>query len=130
MREATVVSWLNFEVFFTREFLFKIKKASSPICLACEDNISESTEHLIIFCSFYKQIREHFLKELLQTNTYLNNISLSATELCILLLDPLSEHLPAGVRDGWQSVSYAYQIGRNLCYKIYTKREKFYNNNI
>ena len=42
--KATPVSWIYCGVYFTREFMFKMKKAKSPFCV-CNNEITENLQH-------------------------------------------------------------------------------------
>ena len=42
------------------------------------------------------------------------------------MLDPLSSKLPKELTDNWSSVSDAYELGRQFCYRMHMKREKIY----
>ena len=77
VRKATIVNWMLLGVYFTREFLFKMKKAKSPLCLACSNEtngINETLNHLLLHCTHYIKVREKFIPKYIQHNIQLSEI--------------------------------------------------------
>ena len=127
VRQATIVSWMLLGVYFTREFLFKMQKISSPLCLGCNANVNETLEHLLLHCDHYQNIREGNLPRYLQENKNISEILDSEDSIVQCILDPLSTNLPVIVQTGWDSPKEAYSISRKFCSSLHRKREKLYN---
>ena len=68
VRQTTVVNWMLLGVYFTREFLYKMKKVKSPECLGCSNQTNESIY-------FYTVITTRRYRK----NTYLNTYSKTIT---------------------------------------------------
>ena len=60
VRQATVQHWMMVGVYYTRTFLFKMKKVSTALCFGCNTQ-NEDLNHLILQCSFLSAIREKYL---------------------------------------------------------------------
>ena len=127
VRQATIVSWMLLGVYFTREFLFKVQKISSPLCLGCNANVNETLEHLLLHCDHYQNIREGNLPRYLQENKNISEILDSEDSIVQCILDPLSTNLPVIVQTGWDSPKEAYSISKKICSSLHRKREKLYN---
>ena len=127
VRQATIVSWMLLGVYFTREFLFKMKKVSSPLCLGCTSNENESIEHLLLHCEYYKKIREENLPKYLHENKKISEILTNEDLIVQCILDPLSANLPSIVTTGWTSPKEAYAISRKFCSSLHRKRDKLYS---
>ena len=124
-KHATVVSWMYCGSYLTRELMFKMKKIKSPTC-ACNQAVNENLNHFILHCKLYDSIRQQFLPKFLLSNTKISEIMNSENNLIISMLDPLSSKLPKELTDNWSSVSDAYELGRQFCYRMHMKREKIY----
>ena len=124
VRQATIVNWMLLGVYFTRELLFKMKKAKSPLCLACSNETNETLNHLLLHCTHYNKVRKKYIPKYIQQNSQLSEI-LDNEEMSIQsILDPLSSNLPECVRMGWVSPKEVYSISRQFCYNIHNMREK------
>jgi hypothetical protein len=126
VRQATVVNWMLLGVYFTREFLHKMKKASSPICSGCPSQVNETLKHLLLHCEYYQKIRESYLPKYIQQNSQLSEIFSNEDLIVQTILDPLSSNLPDSVREGWESAKTVYCLSRQFCYSIHKRREKLY----
>ena len=69
VRHNTVVNWMLLGVYFTREKLYKMKKAKSPYCLGCGETEKEDLPHILLQCVHYKSIREVFIPKFVLMNT-------------------------------------------------------------
>ena len=129
VRQATIVNWMLLGVYFTREFLFKMKKTKSPSCFACSKETNEEIEtlnHLLLHCSHYNKVREKYVPQYIQQNSRLSEILDDEEMIIQSILDPLSSNLPESVRLAWVSPKEVYSISRNFCYNIHNMREKVY----
>ena len=126
VKEATPSSWMYSGVYFTREFMYKMKKTKSPNC-ACEMNVIESLPHFLLECNLYQSVREQYLPKYLMMNKNVTSICDSKKQIIICILDPLSSKLPDCVTSAWSSVRDVYQLSRKFTYRMHLKREKIYN---
>ena len=124
VREATVVNWMIMGVYFTRELLYKMKKADSPNCLGCGNVKSETLTHFLIHCTHYDQIRETFLPKLILLNTQVGEILDNENYLMLSIIDPLSSKLPETFVKKWTSPKSAYDLSFKFCSNMHRKREK------
>ena len=125
VKEATPVSWMYCGVYFTRELMFKMKKAKSPSCI-CNSEISENLQHFIFHCVIYQSIREQYIPKYLEMNSNLLSICDDEDLLLISILDPLSSKLPEVVSRNWSSVHEVYKLSRKFILRMHLKREKMY----
>ena len=125
-KEATVVSWMYCGVFFTREFLYNIKKVKSPQCV-CECDVFETLAHFLLHCKMYDSIREEYIPKYVENNPNIVELVNDENLLLISILDPISSKLPTSVTKNWTSIKSIYEISRKFCYRMYLKREKIYN---
>ena len=125
VREATPVSWMYCGVYFTREFMYKMKKVKSPAC-ACGTGTTENLPHFLFHCVLYSSIREQYLPEYFTMNKNIVSICDDEHLLIISILDPLSSKLPEIVTTNWNSVREVYQLSRKFIYRMHLKREKIY----
>ena len=58
LKKATIVNWVIMGVYFTTEFLQKMKKVKSPLCLGCPNQINETLNHILLHCGYYKIIHQ------------------------------------------------------------------------
>ena len=126
VRKATIVSWMILGVYFSRELLHKMKKAKSDLCLACNEDKLENLNHILLYCSYYSEIRENYLPQFITRNKKLSEILDSEDMLILSVLDPLSSKLPESVTKNWDSANEAYKMSREFCWNIHKKREIFY----
>ena len=126
VKQATVVNWMTLGVYFTRELLHKMKKIKTPACFGCIDGEVENLEHLILHCSFYSDIREKYLPQLVLENSHIGALLNNEDMMILSILDPLSSKLPEVVTKNLTSPNKAYQIARQFCYNLHQKREKLY----
>ena len=127
-KEATVVSWLFCNTFFTRELLHKMRKIESPNCV-CEKAVPETVLHFLLHCPLYDHIRQQYIPSYIQMNNKVLEIANNETLLIISILDPLSSKLPNQIIKNWSSVSQVYELSRKFCYRMFLKREKIYKEN-
>ena len=98
VRQTTVVNWMLLGVYFTREFLYKMKKVKSPECLGCSNQTNETLKHILLHCEHYKNIQEEYLPKYILNNKHISE-TLSDEDLVIqFILDPLSSNLHETVR--------------------------------
>ena len=126
VRQATVQHWMLVGVYYTRAFLFKMKKISSALCLGCKTE-NEDLNHLILHCTFFATIRDNYLPKYLLQNNRLSDILGNEDQIIQTILDPLSEHISENIRNNWNSVKTVYEISRQFCYDLHRKREKLYS---
>ena len=126
VKQATVVNWMMLGVYFTRELLYKMKKAKSPNCLGCGDNESESLNHFLLHCSYYQNIRQTYLPQYILQNKSISEIFQNEDQMILSILDPLSSKLPGNVTKNWLSPNSAYKLSRQFCYNMHRKRDKLY----
>ena len=126
VKEATPVSWMYTGVYFTQEYLFKMKKVNSPAC-ACDGFIIENLPHFVLHCKLYRTIREEYIPKYILLNKNIPTICDSATLLLIFNLDPLSAKLPEMVTTNWSSVQDVYKLSRKFIFRMHLKRENFYS---
>ena len=126
VRQAAIVNWMLLGVYFTREFLHKMNKVKSPICLGCSNQVNETLSHLLLHCEYYKKIHEEYLPKFLQQNCQLGEIFTNEDVLIQTILDPLSSNLPETVRQGWVSAKAVYCLSRQFCSSLHKMREKLY----
>ena len=126
VRKATIVNWMVMGVYFTRELLFAMKKTMSSLCLGCDENVNENLTHFLLYCSFYKDIRENFLPKFIEINLKISNIIEDERMIMLSILDPLHSELPVEISRNWQSSNKAYELSRSFCYNMHMKREKMY----
>ena len=88
--------------------------------------MNENLNHFILHCKLYDNIRQQFVPKFLLSNTKISEIMNNENNLIISMLDPLSSKLPKELTDNWSSVSDAYELGRQFCYRMHMKREKIY----
>ena len=93
VKEATPVSWMYCGVYFTREFMFKMKKTKSPSCV-CDNETTENLQHFIFHCVLYQSIREQYIPKYVEMNSNVLSICNDEKMLLISILDPLSSKLP------------------------------------
>ena len=127
-KEATIVSWLFCNTFFTRELLHKMRKIDSPNCI-CENSVPETVIHFLLHCSLYDHIRQQYIPNYIQMNNKVLEIANDETLLVISILDPLSSKLPEQIIKNWSSVSQVYEVSRKFCYRMFLMREKIYKEN-
>ena len=127
-KEATVVSWMYSNTFFTRELLYKMRKSKSPNC-ACEKSVPETVSHFLLHCPLYDHIRQQYIPTYVEMNSQVLEILNNEHLLLISILDPLSSKLPDELVKNWSSVSKVYELSRKFCYRMYLKREKVYKDN-
>ena len=123
VKKTTIVSWMGLGIFKTRENLHKMKLVKSDKCLACEKNETENLPHLLLYCDYFKHIREEYLPKLALLNKHFSSIVNNEKMLILSILNPESEMLPAEARLYCET---AFDMSRSFCYNIYKKREKFY----
>ena len=98
IKKASVVNWMQLDVYKTREKLLQIRK-----------------------------IRQTVLLKLFLANPNLTQIIDDVKMKTTLILDPKSKLLPQAVTDNWTLTTHdVYSICREMCYNIHKKREKFY----
>ena len=125
VKEATPVSWMYSGVYFTREFMFKMRKIKSPFC-ACDTKTTENLQHFIFHCDMYQNIREQYIPKYVQMNSDVLSICDDEKLLLISILDPLSSKLPDIITRNWSSVHDVYKLSRKFIYRMHLKREKIY----
>ena len=123
--EATVVSWMYCGVYFTREFMFEMKKVKSPKC-ACDNETSENLSHFILHCQLYETIRNQYIPKYVEMNRNIMQLIDDEKMLLISIFDPLSTKLPNTITRNWSSVTGVYNLSRKFCYRMHKKREKVY----
>ena len=126
VRAATIVNWMVMGVYFTRELLFSMKKVETPKCLGCSENVDENLTHFLLYCSYYKEVRESYLPRFVENNKKISEILENETLIMLSILDPLHSKLPESISRGWQSGKIAYEISRKFCFNMHMKREKLY----
>ena len=126
MRQAAIVNWMLLGVYFTREFLHKMKKVKSPICLGCPNQVDETLNHILLHCEYFQKIHEEYLAKFLLQNCQLGEILTNEDLIIQTILDPLSSNLPDSVRKGWVSAKAVYCLARQFCYSLHNMREKLY----
>ena len=109
VRQATIVNWMLHGVYFTRKFVFKMKKAKSPLCLACSNETNETLNHLLLHCTHYNKVREKYIPKYIQQNSQLSDI-----------LDNEETIKPTRV------CNEVYSISRQFCYNIHNMIEKVF----
>ena len=123
--EATVVCWMYCGVYFTREFMFNMKKIKSPKC-ACDNETIENLSHFILHCQMYDDIRNQYLPKYIEMNRNVIQVADNETMLMLSILDPLSSKLPENITSNWSSVVGVYNLSRKFCYIMHLKRDKIY----
>ena len=126
VRQATVQHWMMVGVYYTRTFLFKMKKVSTALCFGCNTQ-NEDLNHLILHCPYFSAVREKYLPQYLLQNNYLCDILDKEDEIIQTILDPLSSNLSDNIRNNWNSAKTVYGISRQFCYDLHRKREKLYS---
>ena len=94
VKQAAVVNWMILGVYFTQEFLHKMKKIKSPLCLGCEGGEIENLNHIILHCGHYQTIREAYLPEHFAQNKCISEVLDVEENIILSILDPLSSKLP------------------------------------
>ena len=122
---VTVVCWMYCGVYFTREFMFEMKKIKSPAC-ACDNETSEDLSHFILHCQLYEPIRNQYVPKYIEMNRNVTQVIDDEKLLLISIFDPLSSKLPTTITRNWSSVVNVYQLSRKFCYRMHKKREKIY----
>ena len=125
VKEATPVSWMYCGVYFTREFMFRMKMVKTPFCV-CDNSTPENLPHFLLNCSIYNNIREQYIPNYIQMNSHITSICDNEKFLLISILDPLSSKLPDNIRRNWSSVRDVYHLSRKFVYRMHLKREKLY----
>ena len=110
-------------VFKTRENLAKMKLVKTDKCLACKKDETENLSHLLLYCDFFKNIREEYLPKLALLNNNFSSIVNNEKLLILSILNPESELIPEEAR---LYCDTAFRLSRSFCYDLYKKREKFY----
>ena len=126
VRQTTVVNWMLLGVYFTREFLYKMKKVKSPECLGCSNQTNETLKHILLHCDHYKKIQEEYLPKYILKNNHISETLTNEDLIIQFILDPLSSNLPETVRTGWDSPKEIYSMSRNFCFNIHKRRDKLY----
>ena len=108
------------------ELLFSMKKVKTPMCLGCSENVEENLTHFLLYCSYYKEVRESYLPKFVENNLKISEISENETLIMLSILDPLHSKLPESISRGWQSSKRAYENSRKFCFNMHMKREKLY----
>ena len=68
--------------------------------------------HFLIHCTYYKEIREHFLPRFLEINVHLAEILEDEGRIMLSILDPLHSKLQ-NIAKGWTSSKEAYTLSGN-----------------
>ena len=123
-------------------YTYEVKSEHSGVsahCRACyavnpESDISthpsESICHILTICCAYSDIRARFTEEysqlcLLSTSgVNFNDITCDSELLCQFILDPSSINLPTRVNINDPLLGSFFQLSRDLCYAINTRRLK------
>ena len=94
--------------------------------LAVPAIIFETIPHILLHCQLYDSIRQECIPRFIQMNDQIMNISDNETLLVISILDPLSSKLPDSITANWSSVKSVYEVARQFCYRVHSKREIIY----
>ena len=113
VKMATVVSWMYCGSFFTRELLYKMKKAKTSAC-HCDDKTSENLPHFLLHCPLYEIIRQQYIPSYFQMNNEIPAILDDEKLLVISILDPLSAKLPEIITRKWSSIKDVYKLSRTF----------------
>ena len=129
VRKSTAQVWFLTGSYHTNERLAKMGKTKSPQCDSC--HITQNITHLLLYCLDFSEMRQKFICEISVLNPviakYLWNQSIewfSENIMLAIILDPVSPSLPCEISKGWINLSQVYQLCRDLCWNIHSKREK------
>ena len=86
VKHVPVVNWMSLGIYFTRELMFRMKKAKFPLCLGCGEQKIELLDHLLLHCQNYKDIRENFIPKLILNNKSLQLFTPTGVKLLKLHL--------------------------------------------
>ena len=105
-----------------------MKKALSPSCLLCADNITvgspdEDISHFILSCPALDTVRQSFLCQFVTQCPQLILYLEPNQTLLLILLDPCSKRIPSEIRENWLNINEAYSISRNFAHAMHRKRE-------
>ena len=129
VKMATVVNWMLLGVYFTRDLLFKMRKAISPYCLGCGNTKKEDLNHILLHCVYYQEIRQAFIPKFVLMNSSCSDVMNDENYAILSILDPISCKLPKNFVNSWSSVKSAYAVSRQFCWNLHRKREKLYSEN-
>ena len=114
-------------------FTYSIKASQSggsPHCRTCnvDENTIEDTMHMISVCSAYANIRSRIIDQFREfLNKNINSFDFESVvqdnELfCQFVLDPCSMNLASRINIADPSLAELFQLSRDLCYGIHSKR--------
>ena len=129
VRKSTAQVWFLTGSYHTNERLSKMGKIKSPLCDSCHS--VQNIPHMLLYCCEFSEMRQKFISEISQLNPaifdFLRNRSIKIFSDQIILrifLDPESPSLPCEISTGWINLSQVYQLCRDLCWNMHSKREK------
>ena len=122
VRKCTAQIWFLTGSYHTNERMFSMKMRNSPMCETCQ--IEENIYHMMLFCVCFSEIRDTFLSEISVLNPMIKKYVHSKEVMIRTILDPECPSLPCDILQSWSNITTDYQLCRDYCWDVHSKKEK------